>query len=89
MSRDKGTAFKRHQLFIISGGCLFWWGSYDRKGNALRYLKEMGTHGLRVMEFKEAPGLPGPGEWLCVVDGVVSKPDTFTSRLLDEMIRFY
>lgn len=46
--RRRESFAKQYRLFLLFDGCLCWWGSYVRRGDALRYLKETGP-GKRVM----------------------------------------
>lgn len=52
-SRD--TFFKKHRIYLVMSNTLCWWGSYQRRGNALLYLKESGS-GLRAMQTEVEPG---------------------------------
>lgn len=78
----KNTIFKRYRLFLVVNGQLCWWGSYHRKGNALRYLKESGP-GLRVMlEYDELWVL---GKVTVMIDGVVRDATEFESALVQSL----
>lgn len=72
------TPFKNCRIFLIINGTLRWWGSYKRRGDGYRYLRESGG-GVRAMWIENEQ------KWVTMVDDVIADADVFTSRLLSAM----
>lgn len=47
--RSSDTVMRRYRLYLVANGMLYWWGSYERRGNAMLYLKQSGSVGMRCM----------------------------------------
>lgn len=61
-----------YRIYMLVNGKLHLWGEYVRKGNALYYFEEAGSHGTWH--------LVGGGETLVKVDGVIQEGEKRDER---------